>query len=68
MKLKSHSGLKKRIKLRKSGKIAINAPGGRHLLSNKSKRQKKFSHKDVAVSGTIKQDLQRLTGGKVKRV
>lgn len=40
MKLKSHSGLKKRIKISGKGKISFQKPGKRHLLINKSKRQK----------------------------
>lgn len=40
MKLKSHSGLKKRIKISARGKLMFQKPGKRHLLINKSKRQK----------------------------
>ncbi|MEK7523664.1 MAG: 50S ribosomal protein L35 [Patescibacteria group bacterium] len=40
MKLKTHSGLKKRIKISSRGKMMYQKPGKRHLLINKSKRQK----------------------------
>lgn len=40
MKLKSHSGLKKRIKFSARGKVFMRKPGKKHLLINKSKRQK----------------------------
>lgn len=40
MKLKTHRGLKKRIKISGRGKILFQKPNKRHLLINKSKRQK----------------------------
>ena len=40
MKQKTHSGLKKRIKVRKSGTLSVQKSCKRHLLSNKSKGQK----------------------------
>ena len=40
MKQKTHSGLKKRIKVRKSGTLTVSKSCKRHLLSNKSKGQK----------------------------
>lgn len=40
MKLKSHSGTKKRVKISSRGKIMFQKPAKRHLLINKSKRQK----------------------------
>ncbi len=42
-KLKTHSGLKKRIKVTSSGKFLFKKPGKNHLLKNKSKRQKRLS-------------------------
>jgi len=41
MKQKTHSGLKKRTKITGSGKVMINKACKNHLLSSKSKRQKK---------------------------
>lgn len=40
MKLKSHSGTKKRVKITRRGKILFRKPCKQHLLINKSKRQK----------------------------
>lgn len=39
-KQKSHSGTKKRVRTTGSGKFALNRAGRRHLLQQKSKRQK----------------------------
>lgn len=41
MKQKSHSGMKKRIKKTGTGKLMAAKANKRHLLANKSKRQKK---------------------------
>lgn len=41
MKLKSHSGAKKRIIVKKSGMVMMRKSSKRHLLVNKSKKQKK---------------------------
>lgn len=40
MKQKSHSGLKKRVKITAKGKLVFNKSAKKHLLTNKSKRQK----------------------------
>lgn len=42
-KLKSHSGAKKRVRKTGSGKMAMKRHGRNHLLSQKSKRQKRLS-------------------------
>jgi len=41
MKQKTHSGVKKRVKITGSGKIQFQKSCKNHLLSSKSKRQKK---------------------------
>ena len=41
MKLKTHKGLRKRVKITGSGKIMFQKASKRHLLINKSKRQKR---------------------------
>ena len=43
MKKKSHSGLKKRIKVTGKGKFVFKKSAKNHLLVNKSKRQKKLN-------------------------
>lgn len=40
MKVKTHSGAKKRVKIRASGKMTVQKSCKQHLLVNKSKRQK----------------------------
>jgi len=42
MKLKSHSSAKKRFKVTGNGKLIARKAGKKHLLINKSKRQKKL--------------------------
>jgi len=43
MKQKSHSGLKKRVKRTATGKLVLTKSAKKHLLVNKSKRQKKVN-------------------------
>ena len=53
MKAKTHSGTKKRVKVRgkgKSLKLTFNKAARRHLMVNKSKRQKAIRNIDVAHS------------------
>ena len=45
MKLKTHSGAKKRVKTNSKGRMFTRKAGRRHLLINKSKRQKKLNQK-----------------------
>lgn len=65
MKLKSHSGTKKRVKVKKSGAISVDKAGRRHLLVNKSKRQKKLHKSGMPIDKTRMDDLRRLLPGKV---
>ncbi len=66
MKLKSHSGLKKRVKVKKSGTAKVQKACKNHLLSNKSKRQKKSFSDGMDINPTRKQSIKRLLPGKVK--
>lgn len=59
MKLKSHSGAKKRVRINAKGLMRRNKVSHRHLLVNKSKRQKKLARKGIAIDKT---DLDRLHG------
>jgi large subunit ribosomal protein L35 len=45
MKLKTHSGAKKRFKISKKGKLLHRGAAISHLLSHKDKQQKKQHHK-----------------------
>ncbi|HRY91717.1 MAG TPA: bL35 family ribosomal protein [Candidatus Gracilibacteria bacterium] len=42
MKLKSHSATKKRVKMTGTGKVLLQKSAKKHLLAQKSKRQKKL--------------------------
>ena len=64
MKQKTHSGAKKRIKIRKGGKVYVDKSCKNHLLSNKSKRQKNIVNMPVAK--TIMKQMRRLLPGKIK--
>lgn len=56
-KIKSHSGAKKRLWKTGSGKLAFTRRGRRHLLQQKSKRQKRLPRTIVA----SRRDLRRLS-------
>ncbi len=59
-KLKSHSGAKKRIRVTGSGKRVMNRSDRRHLLLQKSKRQKRLN-RTLVVESVEANRLQRLT-------
>jgi large subunit ribosomal protein L35 len=50
MKQKTHSGMKKRVKVKKSGNMMMKKSCKNHLLSNKSKSQKKADSKGMAIN------------------
>lgn len=58
--------MKKRLKIRKSGRAMFQKSAKQHLLSNKSKRQKGASPDGLAVFKGMLQDMRRLIPGKVK--
>ncbi len=66
MKQKSHSGAKKRIKVKKSGKAVMEKSCRNHLLINKSKRQKKSHSSGMPISPSRMKALRRLLPGKVQ--
>lgn len=47
MKAKTHSGLKKRIKVTAKGKLIFKKPGRNHLLWHKSKRTRRGARKGL---------------------
>lgn len=65
-KQKSHSGAKKRIKVRKSGTAMAQKPCKNHLLMSKSKRQKAANMDGFPVSVTRIKAIRRLLPGKVQ--
>jgi len=61
--LKTQSGAKKRFKVTGSGKLSHNKPAHRHLLQQKSKRQKRLHKKShIAPSVYAKQLKRQLPG------
>jgi len=52
MKQKTHSGLKKRVKVRKSGTATFRKSSKNHLLDSKSKRQKKSFPNGLPIDAT----------------
>jgi len=60
MKLKSHSGTKKRVKRTGTGKLRFQKSHRNHLLGHKSKRQKKFNKFGQDVSPAEKRTVERL--------
>lgn len=68
MKQKTHSGLKKRVKIRKSGTVMVQKSCKRHLLANKSKKQKKLNKCGMPIPASRRQSLRRLMPGKVGTV
>jgi large subunit ribosomal protein L35 len=65
MKQKSHSGYKKRVKIRASGTVSVEKSCKKHLLANKSKRQKKSFKSGMPVHKTKMRALRRLMPGRV---
>lgn len=67
MKQKTHSGLKKRVKVRKSGTASFRKSSKNHLMTNKSKRQKKSFPNGMPIDSTmLKRVKQLLPNSKIK--
>ncbi len=62
MKTKTHSGVKKRIKVKKSGTLSVQKSCKNHLLSNKSKGQKGSCKSGMAVNKTRIKSVRKLLG------
>lgn len=60
MKLKSHSGTKKRVKISGNGKILFRKPCKKHLLINKSKRQKSLGTCGMALHASDVDKIKKL--------
>ncbi len=61
-KLKTHSGLKKRLRLTKTGKLVRRHSGGNHFLEKKSaSRKRRFAGVEVLTGKTAKK-LRRQLG------
>jgi len=60
MKQKTHSGVKKRVKVRNSGTLAVEKSAKRHLLSNKSKKQKASFKSGMPLDKTRAKSVRKL--------
>lgn len=60
MKKKSHSGLKKRVKVSGKGKFLFKKSAKNHLLVNKSKRQKKLNKNGMVASASDSKWITKL--------
>lgn len=58
-KLKTHKGLKKRIKVTAKGKVKRSKPGKSHLMSGKSGRLKGHMRKKKGVSAAFAKNMKR---------
>ena len=61
-KLKSHSGVKKRFRLKKSGIVKRNKAFLRHILSTKKKKRKKQLGKSTTVFKGEVRTIRRMLG------
>ncbi|MDR2676514.1 MAG: 50S ribosomal protein L35 [Endomicrobium sp.] len=57
MKMKTHSGAKKRFRVTSKGKVKYKKPGQRHLLTGDSGNQNRKSRKPVLV---VKADMKTM--------
>lgn len=60
MKLKTHSGTKKRVRKTSTGKLKVDKAGKRHLLAQKSKRAKKIAGNPQDVPAVRARIIQKL--------
>jgi large subunit ribosomal protein L35 len=61
--LKTQSGAKKRFKVTGTGKLTSNKPAHRHLLQQKSKRQKRLHKKSSMAPAVYAKQLKRQLPG-----
>ena len=62
-KLKTHKGLKKRIKISAKGKVKRSRPGKSHLMSGKSGRRKEHMRKKTGDSPAFNKIMTRALRG-----
>ncbi len=60
MKLKTHSGTKKRVKVNGKKRIFFKKPGKNHLLTNKSRRQKELYKSGMPVHDADRKNIENL--------
>ena len=62
--MKTHSGAKKRFRLKPSGKIKRKKKGLRHILENKSSKRKRHLSKMTYVSKEDQNNMLKLLGAR----
>jgi large subunit ribosomal protein L35 len=63
-KLKTHKGLKARVRITRNGKVVRAKSGRRHLMSHKSGKQARQLRQPTDVTGRMaKTIIQKLAGG-----
>ena len=60
--------MKKRVKIRKSGTMKMCKSCKKHLLANKSKKQKKASKKGFVMDNTVLKGVRRMLPGRHARI
>ncbi len=60
MKQKTHSGAKKRLRLKPSGKVKRSRPNRRHLLEHKTSKSKRSLAKKTYVNDASQYQVERL--------
>ncbi len=58
-KMKTHKGLKKRVKVTGTGKVKRRKSGSGHLLSDKSGKRRRQLRRGVLVEGKIARNIKR---------
>ena len=61
-KLKTHSGMKKRIKITGGGKLLRRHASGNHFLEKKRQSRKRVYAKDTQVTKGYRDDVKRMIG------
>ncbi len=61
-KLKTHSGMKKRVKVTGTGKLIRNCSGNSHLATKKSKVRKKRLGQKTVISTASQKTVKKLMG------
>lgn len=63
MKLKTHSGAKKRVKITGTGRVMLNKIAKRHLLANKSRKAKGRNKYGFEISATLSDHVKAALPG-----
>ena len=58
-KLKSHKGLRKRIRITRRGKVIAHRPGRSHLMSSKSSKRKRFLRRTSVLPSAMARMIKR---------